>query len=210
MAAGGRRCPRRAASSVSSRMRRAWPGSVVACLTAVTFGISASSASVSGSRFDDHSLRDVVDDDRAVGGVRDRAEVSHDPARGRLVVVRRDDEEAVDAELVSLPGEVYRVCGRIRARTGDHGRAVSHRLDRRREEGQPLVVAERRRLAGRAGDDDAVRARLDEMAAEARKRVQVDGSVPAEGRGYGCQDIAEHGSHCSPQAACIVNSRHGS
>ena len=32
------------------RIRRAWPGSVVACLTAVTFGISASSASVSGSR----------------------------------------------------------------------------------------------------------------------------------------------------------------
>ena len=58
-----------------------------------------------GLEVDDDPLRDVVDDDRPVGGGRDRLGMSHDPARGRLVVVRRDDEEAVDAELVSLPGQ---------------------------------------------------------------------------------------------------------
>src|SRR5437764_7002270 len=43
---------------------------------------------------------DVVDDDRPVADVGDRAEVLDDPAGGRLVVVRGDDEEPVYTELV--------------------------------------------------------------------------------------------------------------
>ena len=45
-------------------------------------------------------LGDVVDDHRpAVGGLGDGPEVRDDPGSRRLVVVRRDDEEAVDARL---------------------------------------------------------------------------------------------------------------
>ena len=51
---------------------------------------------------DDDAAGDVVDDHRLVAERRDRLEVLDDSARRRLRVVRRDDEEAVDADLVRL------------------------------------------------------------------------------------------------------------
>ena len=78
----------------------------------------------------DHDpLRDVVDDDRPVAHRRDRLEVLDDPARRRLVVVRRDDEEPVDAELVGLLGQVDGVRRRVRARAADDRCAVTDRVD---------------------------------------------------------------------------------
>ena len=53
-----------------------------------------------------HPRRDVVVDDRLVRHGSDRLHVLDDPSRRRLVVVRRDDEEAVDAEPVCLLGQV--------------------------------------------------------------------------------------------------------
>ena len=50
---------------------------------------------------DDDARRDVVEDDRPVGRGGDRLDVRHDPALRRLVVVRRDDEEPVDADLAA-------------------------------------------------------------------------------------------------------------
>src|SRR3954447_14085649 len=58
---------------------------------------------------DDDAARDVVDDDRLVGARRDLLEVPHDGALRRLGVVRRHDEEAVDAEGVSALRELCRV-----------------------------------------------------------------------------------------------------
>jgi len=55
----------------------------------------------------DHDARgDVVGDDRPVADVGDRPEVLDDAARRGLVVVRRDDQERVDAKLVRFPREV--------------------------------------------------------------------------------------------------------
>ena len=85
-----------------------------------------------GLDVDHHAARDVVDDHRPVGGSRDRLEVRDDPALRRLVVVRRHDEEAVDAERVRLLGEVHGVGGRVRARAGDDRRAPADRRRRRR------------------------------------------------------------------------------
>ena len=93
---------------VSSTIRLAWSSSVVACYTYWTFGISASCAMASGSRLSD-ALRDVVDDDRLVRLVGDRREVRHGAAHGRLVVVRRDDQVAVDSERLGLAGQMHRV-----------------------------------------------------------------------------------------------------
>ena len=53
---------------------------------------------------DDDPAGDVVDDHRLVAERRDRLEVLDDSARRRLRVVRRDDEEAVDADLRAPPG----------------------------------------------------------------------------------------------------------
>ena len=89
-------------------MWRAWSRSSFACLTAVTFSIFASSVIVSGSMLMTDAAGDVVDHHRPVGRGGDRLEVLDDPALGRLVVVRRDDEHAVDAELVRPLGQVHR------------------------------------------------------------------------------------------------------
>ena len=67
----------------------------------------------------DDAARDVVEDDRPVGCGRDRLDVRDDAALRGLVVVRRDDEEAVHADLVRALGEVDRVRRRVGARPGD-------------------------------------------------------------------------------------------
>ena len=75
---------------------------------------------------------------------------------------------------------------------GDDGRLAADRLERGLVEQQSLVVGERRRLARRARHDDAVRAVLDEVAAQGPERIQVDRAVRAERGDDGSQDLAEH------------------
>ena len=70
--------------------------------------------------------------------------------------------------------------------------SVADRLDGGAEEIEPLVVGERRALAGRAGDDEPVRAVLDEMTREALERVEVDRPVLPERRHDRRQDMTEH------------------
>ena len=82
--------------------------------------------------------------------------------------------------------------GRVRAGAGDDRRVVADRLERGAEEVEPLVVGERRALAGRAGDDDAVGAVLDEVPRQPLERVEVDRAVLAERRHDRGQDVAEH------------------
>ena len=173
-------------------MCRAWSRSAFACFTARTVSISREPRDRLRLDVDDDARRDVVDDDRPVARLRDRLEVRDDPALRRLVVVRRDDEERRRAELVRRLGQVDRVRGRVRAGAGDDRRLVADRLERGADQVEPLVVGERRALAGRAGDDDAVRAVLDEMARERLERVEVDAAVVVERRDHRRQDVAEH------------------
>ena len=118
--------------------------------------------------------------------------MADDALDGRPRVVRRDDEEAVDAELVRLPRQMHGVLGRVRARAGDHRRLPAHRVDCGREELDPLCVGERRRLAGRPGDDNAVGAVLDEVRAEPPEGLEVDAEVRLERCDDGGQNFAEH------------------
>ena len=138
------------------------------------------------------ACRDVVDDDRPVARAGDLLEVRDDPALRRLGVVRRDDEERVGAELVRPLGEVDGVRRRVGAGARDDRGRVADRLDRRADELEPLLVGQRRALAGRAGDDDSVRAVLDEVAREFLERVEVDRPVLAERRHDRRQDVSEH------------------
>ena len=128
-----------------------------ACLTARTVSISASRVIVSGSMLMTTRARDVVDDDRPVARARDRLEVRDDPALRRLVVVRRHDEEARRRRARAparsgAPSARSSTC-RCRRRSSP---VLADRLDRGAEEVEALVVGERRALARRAGDDDAV------------------------------------------------------
>jgi hypothetical protein len=110
----------------------------------------------------------------------------------RLVVVRRHDQEGVDAEPVRLLGQVHRVRGRIRPATRNDGCVAPHRFDRRPEEIEALVVGEVRALPGRPGDDEAVGAVFDEMPREPLKGIEVDGAVIAKRRDDRGQDVPEH------------------
>ena len=164
----------------------------MACLTAVTFSIAASSRDRLGLDVDHDAAGDVVDDDRLVGRRRDGLEVGDDPALRRLVVVGRHDEDGVDAELVRPLGQVDRVARVVRAGAGDDGRAVADLLQRGGVELEALVVGERRALAGRAGDDEPVRAVVDEVARERAEAVQIERAVPLERRHDRGQHLAEH------------------
>ena len=97
----GRRRPRRGRGP-SSTIRRACSRSSFACLTARDVLDLGELGDRLRLDVDDDAARDVVDDDRPVGDGRDRLEVLDDPALRRLVVVRRHDQERVDAELVRL------------------------------------------------------------------------------------------------------------
>ena len=182
-------------------MRRAWSRSSVACLTALTLGICAELDHRLRLDVHDHALRDVVDDDRPVAGRGDRLEVRDDPARRRLVVVRRDDEEAVHAQLVRLLRQVHGVSGRVRAGAGDHGRPLPHLVDARGPELELLVVGQGRRLAGRGGDHEPVRAAVDHVARERAEPLVVDGAVLVERRHDRRQNLAEHVRHPTPGAS---------
>jgi hypothetical protein len=127
-----------------------------------------------------------------VGGSRHRLEVGHDPPLGRLVVVRRDDEDAVDAERVRLRGQVRRVRRVVGPGAGDHGRTLADLVERRLEQRQALRVRERRRLARRAGHDETVRSLVDEMARERAECPQVDRPLRRERRGDRGQHLAQH------------------
>ena len=91
-------------------------------------------------------------------------------------------------------GEVHRLGGRVRARAGDDGRPLADGADGDAEELEALVFGQRRRLARRAGDDETVRAVVDEMVRERREAVEVDRAVLAERRDDRRQDFAEHAS----------------
>ena len=143
-------------------------------------------------RVDDDAARDVVEDDGPVGRGRDRLDVRDDAALRRLVVVRRHDEEAVDADLVRPLRQVDRVRRVVRARAGDHRVRVAHLVERDFVEREALVVAQRRRLARRARDDEPVGSVLDEMAAERAEAVERDGAVRVERRRDGCEDFTQH------------------
>ena len=80
----------------------------------------------------------------------------------------------------------------VRARARDDGRAVADLVERRGVELEALVVGERRALPGRAGDDEAVGAVVDEVARERAEAVQVERAVPLERRHDRGQHFAEH------------------
>ena len=142
---------------------------------------------------DGDTTGDVVDDDRPVALGRDRLEVLDDSTLRRLVVVRRHDEEAVDADLVRCAGQVDRMRSGVRARSGDHRRALAESVDRDAEELESLVVGEGRALPCGARDDDPVGAVLDQMLRKFAEAFVVDRAVLLEWRDDRSQNLAQHG-----------------
>ena len=104
------------------------------------------------------AARDVVEDHGKIRGVGDETEVCEDSGLGRLVVVRRDDHDAVGTGLLAGLVELDRMGGLVRPTTGDDlgptccdGFADLDQLEL-------LRVGQGGGLAGRSRHDDAVRA----------------------------------------------------
>ena len=94
--------------------------------------------------------------------------------------------------------------GVVRAGPGDDRRAAAEGFDRGLPELELLAVAQRRRLARRAADDDPVGAVLDEELRQLAEAVEVDASVGTE-RGHDRgEDLAEH-----PSILRVRRGRHG-
>ena len=157
-----RPAPRRRPSAVS-------PGLPAASLRPTMLGTSwARRTSTLGGDLAPGADGDVVDDDRQVGGVGDGPQVGLDAGLRRAVVVRAQREDPGDAELGRLGREVHRV-GACRRRSTRRRRGSSPRGDGLPQR-QLLVVGQRRRLAGGAGDDQALVALLLQPARPARPR----------------------------------------
>ena len=142
---------------------------------------------------------DVVEHHRDVGGPADLGEVVQDAGLAGLVVVRRDEQQPVGADLGRLLGELDRVGRGVGADAGDHGRPVAHGVLDGGEDRAVLLGGRGRRLARRTGDDDAVVAVVDQVGRDPGGAVEVDRPVGVERRGHGSEDVAErsggHGRH---------------
>ena len=99
---------------------------------------------------------DVVEDHRQVGGVGDEPEVGEDAGLRGLVVVRRDDHDAVGADLLARLVELDRVRGLVRAAARDDLRAAGGDILADLDQADLLGIRQRARLTGGAGHDDAV------------------------------------------------------
>ena len=147
---------------------------------------------------------DVVDQHRQVGGRGDRPEVGVEAGLRGPAVVRRDGQDPGRPGVGRHAAELDGVGGVVGAGPGDH--RDGDRLGDRPPQVPLLVVGQHRRLAGGAGDDEAVVAVLDEPAGEGGGAVEVQGAVRRERCHHGGQHGAETAGagHQSPAPRIVV------
>ena len=183
---------------VSSVMPSIGPSSApLDCLTAVDAVDLGELGEQLGVEIDGRPARDVVDDHpRAAGRARDLLVVADDAAAVRAVVVAGDGEQRLGAGLRHALGEVAGVVRAVGARARHDQRLAAQLLDHQGHERDHLVVAERRRLAGRPAHDQAVGAVGEQMPAERDRPLLVHAAVRVEGGDHRGQQALQrtHGS----------------
>src|SRR5262249_30180711 len=119
-----------------------------------------------------------VDDDRQRRAVGDRAKVLEEALLRRLVVVGRHRQETVRAGPAHVFGKMDHFARVVAAGAGEDRHAAAGLLDQSLDRPEPLLVRERRALAGGAARDQEVNAGVDLPAAEATdgRLVEVAGA----------------------------------
>ncbi len=140
--------------------------------------------------------RDVVDDHGQAALVRHGPEMALEHALVRAVVVRRDDEGRVRAQLGGSTRRADRRVGVVRARAGDDGHAAASRARRRDlhrdlDEALALRLAQGGGLAGGPARDQAIDAGEDLPAHEAPEGGLVEGPFERERRDERGQGAAD-------------------
>ena len=155
------------------------PRSPLASLTATIRGCSASRTSVSTSIGDRGARRDVVEHHRQVGAVGHRGEVPEQTGLRRPVVVRRDDQQAVDAEPLGGARLLDRVRGVVGADAGDDGGPVADGVQDDLEHGVLLAVADASATppSSRRSTRPSCAQPVDQVRGQLLRAGEVDGAV---------------------------------
>ena len=169
---------RRKVLSLPARIARPSIGpssSSLACLTATMLSTCGQLGEQVGWHVDDHPRGDVVHDHRQLGNrLGDRLEVGAQAGSVGLVVVRGDDQRGVGAGLGGHLGQFARVAGVVGAGAADQQHLVADLGPHRPQQLDRLLVGQGRALAAGAGDDEAVRAVLEQVGGETPRGVRVD------------------------------------
>ena len=134
----------------------------------------------------------VVQDHRQVDRLGDLAEVAVQAFLRRLVVVRHDRQAGGGAGFLRRLGELDRFGRRVAAGAGDDRDAPARVLHGDADQLLVLVEVDGRRFAGRADDDDAVRALGGVPVDEIPEAREVERAVLAHGSDDGDQAAGDH------------------
>ena len=115
------------------------------------------------------AARHVVQNDRQAALLGDVDEMPAQSLLRGTHVIRRHDQRRIGAEVARAARDRNRLA-RIRvAGAGEHRNASADMLHREREQAVVFVIVERVRFAGRSGDDERLRARVDLDSRAARR-----------------------------------------
>ncbi len=134
-----------------------------------------------GRHVDDRTAGDVIDDDRDIAGIVDSGVMRNQPALRRLVVIGRDNQRTVRADLF---GELHKPDGLdrvVRSGTGNDRHATVGGLHDHLDDALVFLVRQGRRFAGGADGDQPVRAFGDMPFYEGLQRVFVHLAVGKRG-----------------------------
>ena len=138
---------------------------------------------------------DVVEDEGLRRGVRDGGEHGDEAVLGGLVVIGRDHQQAVCADLTGVAGQVHGVRRVVGAGAGDDGHPARRPLHGEANGLPVLFVCERGALAGGPGDDQCVDPLSDLPVDKAAEGVVIDAAF-GQGGDEGCCHAAENGFSC--------------
>ena len=144
-----------------------------------------------GEHVDARTSRDVVADDGGVHRVGDRTEVLDEPALGGFVVIRRDQQQRVCAQIFGKHGHLHCRFGGIGACAHYDGQLAFQLFHREFYDGLFLVQGHGGGLSRRAEDDDGVHAACElivQNAVKAREVHPVGGEWSDECRGSTLED----------------------
>ena len=119
----------------------------------------------------------VIHNNRNMHGVGNRDKIRHQPFLRRFIVIRRNAQQRVRADVFSMDAHLHRVGRIVAAAASDHRDALFRHFDSAFNHPFMFLIGQRRRFAGCAARDDRVRPFLNLPLDQFREFVEIDGIV---------------------------------